>query len=114
VGVRYNHTSKAYDWNELIKNKVVQDSLPGLPILVTAESDSASFHVFDRTVKGKILLFTKFGDWQIKDNTGSTWNINGECVDGLLKGQKLQSIQAYQEFWHSWKTFHPETKQYNR
>jgi hypothetical protein len=114
VGVSHNYTSKAYDWNELMKDKVVQDSLPGLPILIAIESDTASFHVFDRTVKGKILSFTKSGDGQIKDNTGSTWNVNGECADGLLKGQKLQSIQAYQEFWHSWKTFHPETKQYNR
>ena len=114
VGVSYNHTSKAYDWNELVKSKIIQDSLPGLPVLVALETDTVSFHVFDRTVKGKVLSFTKSEDWQMTDNTGSTWNMAGECTDGPLKGQKLQSIQAYQEFWHSWKTFHPKTSQYDQ
>ena len=113
VGVSFNHTSKAYDWNELVKSKIIQDSLPGLPVLVALETDTVSFHVFDRTVKGKVLSFTKFEDWQMRDNTGSTWNMAGDCTDGPLKGQKLQSIQAYQEFWHSWKTFHPKTSQYD-
>jgi hypothetical protein len=113
VGASYNHTSKAYDWNALVRNKMIQDSLPGLPVLVTLESDTASFHVFDRTVKGKILSFTKSGDWQMMDNSGSIWNTAGECISGPSKGEKLQSIQAYQEFWHSWKTFHPETKRYD-
>lgn len=109
VGVTYNHTSKAYDWNVLIKNKIIQDSLPGLPVLITLEEDTATFHVFDRTVKGRVLSFTKSGNEQVMDNTKSTWNMNGKCIDGELKGEKMQNIQAYQEFWHSWNTFHPET-----
>jgi hypothetical protein len=113
VGVTYNNTSKAYDWNELVKNKFIQDSLPGLPLVITLEKDTASFHVFDRTVKGKVLSFIKSGDELMIDNTNSTWNMDGNCIEGVLKGEKLQNIQAYQEFWHSWKTFHPETKQNN-
>lgn len=45
VEVYYNHTSKAYDWNELVKRQVVEDSLPGLPVLVTLEKDTATFHI---------------------------------------------------------------------
>jgi hypothetical protein len=44
--------------------------------------------------------------------TGSLWNLNGECIDGPLSGMAIQRIQSYQEFWHSWQTFHPDTKQY--
>ncbi len=110
IGVTYNHTSKAYDWNELVKNKIIRDSLPGLPVVVTLEKDTATFHVFDRTVKGKVLSFVKSGNEQMTDHTKSIWTMDGRCIDGELKGEKLRSIQAYQEFWHSWKTFHPETK----
>lgn len=113
VGVVYNHTSKAYDWNDLVKNKIIQDSLPALPVLVTLEADTASFHVFDRNVKGKVLSFTRSANSQVTDNTGSTWSMAGQCIEGTLKGEKLQSIQSYQEFWHSWKTFHPETRLYH-
>jgi hypothetical protein len=60
-----------------------------------------------------VLSFIKSGDELMIDNTNSTWNMDGNCIEGVLKGEKLQNIQAYQEFWHSWKTFHPETKQNN-
>jgi len=26
--------------------------------------------------------------------------------------QQLKKVNAYQEFWHSWRTFHPQTEQY--
>ncbi|MBK8521794.1 MAG: DUF3179 domain-containing protein [Chitinophagaceae bacterium] len=35
--------------------------------------------------------------------------MNGKCVEGILKGNRPAVIQAYQEFWHSWQTFHPKT-----
>lgn len=110
VGVDINHAAKAYDWNELVKNKAIQDSLPGLPVIVTLEKDTATFHVFDRRVKGKTLSFTVSSNGDMTDGTESTWNLSGECTNGPLKGEKLQSLQAYQEFWHSWQTFHPGTK----
>ena len=109
VGIVYNHASKAYDWNELVKKRILQDSLPGIPVLVTLEKDSATFHVFNRNVKDKTLSFSPSLNGQMTDDAKSIWNMSGECTEGLMKGEKLQSIQAYQEFWHSWKTFHPKT-----
>lgn len=111
VGVKYKGTSKAYDWNDLVKSKMIQDSFGNIFVLLTLEEDTATFHAFNRRVKGNVLLFNNSGNGQMIDNTMSTWNMAGECTSGLLKGEKLQSIQAYQEFWHSWKTFHGGTKQ---
>ncbi|MBL0051447.1 MAG: DUF3179 domain-containing protein [Bacteroidetes bacterium] len=44
--------------------------------------------------------------------TNSIWNVEGVCIQGELKGTKLKPLQGYQEFWHSWKTFHPNTTVY--
>ncbi|MFT3946906.1 MAG: DUF3179 domain-containing (seleno)protein [Agriterribacter sp.] len=44
--------------------------------------------------------------------TQSVWNMYGQCIEGALKGIQLQSIQAYQEFWQTWKTFHPKTRRF--
>lgn len=113
IGVKYNNNSKAYDWNELVKNKVINDSIEGLPILLTLEKDTASFHVYDRRVNGTILNFQKgTDDLFIDQDTNSSWNMDGVCIDGTLKGEKLTPVQAYQEFWHSWGTFHPNTTKY--
>jgi hypothetical protein len=64
-------------------------------------------------MNGQILHFIKTGSDQLQDiNTQSFWSEDGICIQGSLKGDKLKPIQASQEFWHSWQTFHPYTKKY--
>ena len=116
VGVVAGNTSKAYDWNELVATKMIQDSLPDSPLVLLLGSDTASFYVFDRRMDGMALNFQQdsIPDFFRDTNTNSAWNISGFCVDGPFNGRQLHTIQAYQEFWHSWKTFHPQTLQYRR
>lgn len=111
VGVLHNSIAKAYDWSELEKKEIIEDSLPGLPIVIALEKDTASFHVWSRLVDGQSLQFekSKAQNTLMDINTHSTWNMNGVCIEGVLKDKQLQTVQAYQEFWHSWKNFHPNT-----
>jgi hypothetical protein len=55
----------------------------------------------------------QFQDTLVDLTTGSKWNSVGVCINGPLKGQSLKPVQAYQEFWHSWKNFHPNTRAFN-
>jgi len=114
VGVMDNFSSKAYDWNDLLQKKIIQDSLDRLPILLTIENDSASFHVYDRRVDDTTLNFQISGnkDLLVDDRTHSSWNMDGVCIHGLLMGKKLLPVQSYNEFWHSWQTFHRNAKTY--
>jgi hypothetical protein len=41
VGVVHNDQAKAYDWNELVQQKMIQDSIPGLPLLITLDARAA-------------------------------------------------------------------------
>ncbi|NEU09765.1 DUF3179 domain-containing protein [Flavihumibacter sp. R14] len=114
VGVTHQTAARAYDWNQLRKQKLIQDSLFTLPLMVVLENDRVTFHAYDRRVKGDALTFSKIrGKNLLRDReTGSEWSMEGLCLAGPLKGQKLKTVQSYQEFWHSWKTFHPNTSQY--
>ncbi|MEP6952246.1 MAG: DUF3179 domain-containing (seleno)protein [Ginsengibacter sp.] len=114
IGVIHNRSAKAYDWNDLVKKKIIQDTIAGLPIVIALEKDTASFHVYDRRLNGSVLSFQQGNttDLLIDQNTNSTWNMDGVCIDGTLKGQKLMAVQSSQEFWHSWNTFHPHTTTY--
>ncbi len=114
VGVRNNFSSKAYDWNELLQKKIIQDSVDRLPILLTIENDSASFHVYDRRVDNVMLSFQKAGDQDllVDIKTRSIWNMDGLCIDGSFKGKRLAQVQSYNEFWHSWQTFNKNAKMY--
>jgi hypothetical protein len=114
VGVVNNSSSKAYDWNELLQKKIIQDSVDKLPIILTIENDSTSFHVYDRRVNDSVLSFQIVGknDLLVDEKTHSTWNMDGVCIAGWLKGKKLLPVQSYNEFWHSWQTFHNNAKIY--
>lgn len=114
IGVEHNKQARAYDWNDLQKQGMIQDSLSGLPLLLTLEKDSVSFHAWSRQVDSLVLQFTKAGtaDTLIDTKTASRWTTRGLCVEGVLKGTQLSKVQSYQEFWHSWSTFHPATSRY--
>jgi hypothetical protein len=113
IGIMQGNSAKAYDWNGLVEEKVIEDSLPDLPVVIALEQDGVSFHVWDRRLDGTTLHFEKeIISNRLTDNTGSKWTMNGLCISGPLQGRQLQPVQAYQEFWHSWKTFHPQTKKY--
>jgi hypothetical protein len=114
VGVMNDFSSKAYDWNDLLKRKVIQDSLDKLPILLTLENDSASFHVYDRRVDDTTLSFqiSPTKDLLVDEETHSSWNMDGICIHGILMGKKLLPVRSYNEFWHSWQTFHKNARVY--
>lgn len=115
IGVKDETSSTAYDWNELVQKRLIQDSLQTLPVLLALENDTTTFHVYDRRIKGTVLNFEPrvTEDNHITDlGTKSVWNMDGVCIAGPLKGQRLTAVQAYNEFWHAWETFQPNVKKY--
>jgi hypothetical protein len=108
VGVQLGLTARAYDWNDLVAKRVINDTLNAIPIVVVLESDTATFRVFSRDSLEFELRDQKLIDRQ----TNSEWSWAGESTSGILAGTSLPVIQSYQEFWHSWQNFHPQTSQF--
>ena len=113
LGIQDGANAKTYDWNQLTKQRIIQDSLPNNPIVILLESDTASFHAYNSVINNEILIFRIKQDsiWDV--NTGSKWSYEGVCMDGKLKGKVLKSVRCYQEFLHSWEFFHPQSIRYN-
>ncbi len=110
LGVITNGKAKAYNWRQLVKTRLVNDNLANTPIVVSLEKDSLTYHVWNRTVNGKELHFNLDPTGQLTDTeTASVWDWDGLCTSGTNKGAKLDKIQAYQEYRHSWNHFHEGT-----
>jgi hypothetical protein len=110
VGVVVNGQAKAYDWRHLFKKRLVNDNINKTSLLLTLEKDSATYHAFDSSLNGKALHFDLNPTGQLVDKeTASVWDWDGLSTAGTLKGSRLTKIQSYQEYWHSWKYFHPES-----
>lgn len=103
VGLTVNGASKAYDWNRLRRERVVNDELGGKPIVLALASDSASFFAFERP--DRATRFTVRADSLV--GPSETYALNGRGA-----ARSLEPLFASQEFWHSWRTFHPGTKTY--
>ena len=113
IGVISGKNSKAYDWNDLVKDKLIEDTIAGAPVVLWIEKDSVSFHAFRNDAGGSMHHFEIGSSGLITDKeTHSEWSYHGEAVNGPLKGNTLPVLPAYQEFWHSWKYFHPATTAY--
>jgi len=116
VGLSVYGQSKAYDWNGLLAAKLIQDTLGNLPIALVLAHNGKTFYALNRNLNGETLHLAYDSAKAVLTDaeTNSTWALSGACLDGKSKGYALAPVQAYQEFWHAWRTFHPGTKQYGK
>jgi hypothetical protein len=114
VGIVAGGAARAFDWNELVQNGTIVDQVGGVPVLLHLGADGATFYAYDATPLGATADFihieaTKNPREFRELTTGTVWSEDGIAVAGPLAGTRLKLLPAYQEFWHSWRTFHPET-----
>ncbi len=111
IGIVTDNGEKMFDWNKLKSERVIHDKVGVTPVVLLFGNDAQSYFVFELpVVDGSPSQFTAIDSSnQFADNaTASLWNTKGECVSGQLVGNKLKPVRAYQEFYHSFSTFHPK------
>jgi hypothetical protein len=111
IGIELDGQSKAYDWNRLVKERVVNDFFGNKSVVIALASDNKSFVAFEHNFKNN--QFGIQNDTLILDSRRFT--LDGQVVISYLNADNkipLKPIKAYQEFWHSWLNFHPKTLKY--
>jgi len=103
VGVKAGNSKKVYDWNQLKRARIIQDKVEGTPVLLVLSNDNKSFFAFERP--GHDIQFTLENDTLNANNRH--YRIDGTGIDTSFS---LKPLPASQEFWHSWRTFYPDTK----
>ena len=106
IGIEEGNFSKAYDWIDLKSKRIIHDRIGEIPIVLALSEDEQSFAAFE--IPNDTLTFSIRHDTLF--NNQSAYDFSGRAVMGSTL--PLRRIQAYQEFWHSWRAFHPNTKQY--
>ena len=103
VGVAQGGAAKAYDWKRLRRERVINDAVGGVPIVLALGPDTVSYFAFQRP--DAATRFALRGDSLVSAQTA--YALNGKGPAGTLP-----PINASQEFWHSWRTFQPATARY--
>jgi hypothetical protein len=112
VGVANNGVARAYDTGTLVAEGVVEDSVGGLPVVVTTTADDTPV-AWVRKVDGEVLSFDAATDRYLSAG-GSLWTRStGLAVDGPHEGTRLAQANAVSSlFWFAWLDIHPDTELY--
>jgi hypothetical protein len=103
IGVKAGKERKAYDWNQLKKERIIHDKIENTSVLLVLGTDDKSFFAFERPNEN--AQFSLKNDTILFNNR--SLRIDGKGIDTSFS---LKPLPAYQEFWHSWRTFNPGTK----
>lgn len=106
VGVQLGSDSKTYDWNKLRSERIIYDTLNNQPVVILLAADNSSFSALQRTAMQQ--KFTMINDTLFDGQ--NKYNLLGKPYNPAVPA--LKKLTAYQEYWHSWRTFHPATKKY--
>jgi hypothetical protein len=116
IGVEVGGEARAYPLAVLNWHELVNDTLGGLPILVSYCPLCATAMVFDRILDRRTRQFGVSGllyrsDLLLYDRqTESLWSqIAATAVAGELAGKKLNLLRSRQQRWVDWLSAHPNS-----
>ena len=91
---------RAYPLN-VLGDAVVNDSLGDLNLVVFSQVEGEGGAAFSALVDGRVLTF-ELENSRIRDQeTGSTWNLAGQAIDGELAGVRLEPLPVRTTYWFS-------------
>lgn len=110
-----NGAPKAYPLDGLARDKVVNDELGGVPIVLVAEPGAEgqgrtvrAYERGDRTfTAGRAFMATQF----VNDQEGRPWQAGEEALT-TPDGRKLPRLPGHLAYWFGWFSFYPQTQVY--
>jgi hypothetical protein len=111
VGLLLAEESKAYYFQDVAAEEVINDNMGPFPVVVWASENN--FHAYLRQVGDRVLTFRAEGETLIDEETQTVWNISrGLAIEGQLKGQALQPVPGSTAFDWAWFDFYPNSALY--
>jgi hypothetical protein len=116
LGVRVGGVARAYPYDVLSANAILNDEVSGLPIVVWFNSESQTGAAFSRRLGEQTLTFRiDPADLQflIDEESGSRWlATTGKAIDGRLAGSELPALITTSAFAFGWFDYFPNSDTY--
>lgn len=110
VGISVGPVARAWPFDELVRQPVLNDSVNDVPLLVVFLPESHTAMVFNRRSGDRLLTFSRKDGKLVDDQTGSQWDpISGVATDGSLQGAKLIPEFGMVAFRGTWRDFYPHS-----
>jgi hypothetical protein len=134
LGVQAGGASRAYPVNVVLAEKLVEDRVGTVALLLVVGQDGKSIRAFEARWAGASAPpdFYRNSDVAVVDTkalgaataknadfpimldstTGSGWSFQGCAVSGLMQGTCLKPVAMLKDYWFDWRNYHPDTTVY--
>jgi len=118
LGIRAFGASRAWPYERVISEKLIQDRLGSVPVLIVVGGDNQSVRAFRTRLPG---VETGSDFYRLPNTsrallmdaaTGSEWNFQGCAVTGRSKGICLEPVPMLKDYWFDWRNYNPQTSVY--
>jgi len=120
LGIQAFGAARAYPYDDLVKQKLIEDRVGAEPVLLVVGPDGQSARAFRDRIPGsdRVPDFYRTpggnGGLMIDDLSGSQWNFQGCAIEGKAKGACLERIEVTKDYWFDWRHYHPQTTVYGK
>ncbi len=115
IGLRLGGQVKAYSFTALARDRVVNDTVGGVPVVVVFDGLSFSGGVYRRDPGGTLLTFVPGPNplSMVDKETRSAWDgLSGKATAGADAAMQLEQVPITYSFWFGWVDFYPNTAVY--
>jgi hypothetical protein len=116
LGIRASDASRAFLYDRVIKERLVQGYVGALAVLLVVGPDGQSVRAFRERIPGVDgapdfyrMTANKPGALLMDAATGSEWNFQGCAVAGKAKGACLERVPMLKDYWFDWRNYNPKT-----
>lgn len=125
LGIRAFGASRAFPYESVIKQKLVEDHVGSEPVMLVIGPDGQSVRAFRQKIGGfestpdfyrvldsdtKVPLSVTARAALLMDSaTGSQWNFQGCAISGKLQGQCLERVEVTKDYWFDWRHYNRDT-----
>ncbi len=106
LGVSAFGAARAYRKEDVLREKLILDTLAGRPVMVVVAADGASIRVFERKTDEDFYRLTEPGEALLVDSAGKRWNFRGCEVGGA---RCLTRLTAIEDYWFDWRHYQRQT-----
>ena len=118
LGVRVDGAARAYPFAILAEERVINDEINGVPVLIWFDPQSQTGAAFRRELNDRLLTFE--GDLDdmtivVDKDSGSRWvGASGQGVDGRYYQSRLMPLITTPAFEFGWYDYFPQSDTYGR
>jgi hypothetical protein len=117
LGIQAFGASRAFPYDQVIREKLVQDRVGAEPVLLVVGVDGQSVRAFRGRIpgiQGAPDFYRKPDGVLVDATTGSEWNFPGCAISGKATGVCLEPVEVIKDYWFVWRNYNPSTTVYGR